>query len=130
MRTLIAATLSEARGSPFLSRTATPIAFIPGTMSPSLIIRDHRIEREKFGIKEAVLKKEIANARKLGYAVVDGTVIPGMSALAVPIQGKDQKPIGSITLAAITPRLTQPRREEIVKSLFDEARAIEHLLAN
>jgi DNA-binding IclR family transcriptional regulator len=95
-----------------------------------LIIRDHRIEREKFGIKEAVLKKEIANARKLGYAVVDGTVIPGMSALAVPIQGKDQKPIGSITLAAITPRLTQPRREEIVKSLFDEARAIEHLLAN
>jgi len=62
--------------------------------------------------------------------VVDGTVIPGMSAVAVPIQGKDQRPVGSITLAAITPRLTQPRREEIVKSLFDEARAIEHALAN
>ena len=77
-----------------------------------------------------MLKKEIAYARKLGYAVVDGTVIPGMSAIGVPIQGKDQKPIGSISLAAITPRLTQPRRDEIVKSLLDEARAIEHLLAN
>jgi DNA-binding IclR family transcriptional regulator len=105
------------------------LAFLPEN-DIMQIIRDHRIEREKFGIKEAVLKKEIANARKLGYAVVDGTVIPGMSALAVPIQGKDQKPIGSITLAAITSRLTHPRREGIVKSLFDEARAIEHSLAN
>jgi DNA-binding IclR family transcriptional regulator len=105
------------------------LAFLPDN-DIAQIIRDHRIEREKFGIKEAVLKKEIANARKLGYAVVDGTVIPGMSAIAVPIQGKDQRPVGSITLAAITPRLTQPRREEIVESLFDEARAIEHSLAN
>ena len=106
------------------------LAFLPDN-DIAQIIRDHRIEREKFGIKEAVLKKEIANARKLGYAVVDGTVIPGMSAIAVPIQGKDQRPVGSITLAAaIAPRLTQPRREEIVESLFDEARAIEHSLAN
>jgi len=105
------------------------LAFLPDN-DIAQIIRDHRIEREKFGIKEAVLKKEIATARKLGYAVVDGTVIPGMSAIAVPIQGKDQKPIGSITLAAITTRLSQPRREEMAKSLFDEARAIEHSLAN
>jgi DNA-binding IclR family transcriptional regulator len=105
------------------------LAFLPEN-EMAQIIRDHQGEREKFGIKEAVLKKEIANARKLGYAVVDGTVIPGMSALSVPINGKDQKPIGSITLAAITPRLIQPRRGEIVKLLLEEARSIEHALAN
>jgi DNA-binding IclR family transcriptional regulator len=105
------------------------LAFLPENEIMQ-IIRDHRSDREKLGIKEAVLKKEIANAGKLGYAAVDGTVIPGMSALAVPIQGKDQRPIGSITLAAITSRLTQPRREKIVKLLFDEARAVERSLAN
>ena len=103
------------------------LAFLPDDEIAE-IIRDYRAERETFGIKEAVLKKELSNARKLGYAMVDGTVIPGMSAVAVPIRGEDQKPIGSITLAAITPRLTQPRREKIVKALLEEARVIERSL--
>ena len=82
----------------------------------------------KRGVDEAVLKKEIASTKTLGYAVVDGTVIPGMSAVAVPIRGEDQRPVGSITLAAITLRLLPPRREKMVKMLFDEAKEIERSL--
>jgi DNA-binding IclR family transcriptional regulator len=104
------------------------LAFLPDD-DIARIVRDHRAEREQFGVKEAVLKKEIANAKKLGYALVDGTVLPGMSAIAVPIRAEDQKPVGSITLAAITPRLAPPRREEMVKMLFDEAKLIERSLS-
>jgi DNA-binding IclR family transcriptional regulator len=104
------------------------LAFLPDD-DIAQIIRDHRSAREQFNVKEAVLKKEIANTKKLGYAAVDGTVIPGMSAVAVPIRGENQKPVGSITLAAITPRLMAPRRDELVRKLFDEAALIERSLS-
>lgn len=103
------------------------LAFLPDSDVTELL-RVHVTEREKFGIKEPVLKKEIVIAQRLGYAAVDGTVIPGMSAISVPIRGNDQKPIASITLAAITPRLATPRREELVALLFEEAQMIERSL--
>lgn len=93
------------------------------------ILRDHRAARKQFGVDESVLKKEIAATKRLGYAAVDGTVIPGMSAVAVPIRSKDQIPVGSITLAAITPRLAAPRRDEMVRLLVKEAKEIEASLA-
>lgn len=104
------------------------LAFLPDD-EIARIVRDYGVARQQFGVTDAVLKKEIATTKKLGYAAIDGTVIPGMSAIAVPIRAKDQKPVGSITLAAITPRLPSPRREELVKMLADEAKDIEKSLS-
>jgi DNA-binding IclR family transcriptional regulator len=104
------------------------LAFLPDE-DIAKILRDHRAARKQFGVDEAVLKKEIASTKKLGYAAVDGSVIPGMSAIAVPIRSKDQRPVGSITLAAISQRLTSPRREELVRLLVDQARSVEAALS-
>jgi DNA-binding IclR family transcriptional regulator len=101
------------------------LAFLPDE-DASRILSEHLEERQRFGINEAILKKEIATAKKLGYALVEGSIISGMTAVAVPIFGADNKPLASISIAAISKRLSGSRRDEIVKALFDEAKVIEH----
>jgi DNA-binding IclR family transcriptional regulator len=55
--------------------------------------------------------------QELGFALVEGSIISGMTAVAVPIFGSDNKPLASISIAAITKRLSGPHLDEIVKAV-------------
>ena len=67
----------------------------------------------------------IETARELDYALNEGRIIPGMSALAVPVFGHDGAPLAAMSVAAIMARMESPRREEIVAELRAEAEQLQ-----
>ena len=54
----------------------------------------------------ALLQTEIALARQRGYAMLLDLVVDQMGGIAVPIFGGDGKPIGAISLAALSQRIS------------------------
>jgi hypothetical protein len=73
----------------------------------------------------------IAAARRHGYAYNDIHVFKGMetitdmAAVSVPIRSSSGTPVAALHLTAITQRLAQPRRDNIVAALRHEVEAIE-----
>ena len=53
-----------------------------------------------------LLKTEIALARQRGYAMLLDLVVDQMGGIGVPILGGDGKPIGAISLAALSQRIS------------------------
>jgi DNA-binding IclR family transcriptional regulator len=70
------------------------------------------------------VRREIEVTRKRGYAVVAGTVIPGMSAVGVPILGREGHAIAALSVAAIEQRMTEPRRTQIARLAEQQARGL------
>lgn len=67
-------------------------------LKPVLKKRYPRITRE-------FLKAEIANARQRGYTMLLDVVVDQMGGIGVPVLGGDGKPVGAISLAALTQRI-------------------------
>ncbi|HKJ00519.1 MAG TPA: IclR family transcriptional regulator [bacterium] len=104
------------------------IAFLPDSAECERIIAAQTADCAKFGIDEPALREMIETARGLGYALNEGRIIPGMSALAVPVFGSDGVPLAALSAAALMSRMESPRREEIVAELRAEAERLqEHL---
>jgi len=76
-------------------------------------------------IDELELREMIEAARSMGYALNDGKIIPGMSAVGVPICREDGISIASVSVAAISTRMQSPRRENIVSNIKQEVRQLE-----
>ncbi len=57
-------------------------------------------------ITRETLKTEIALARQRGYAMMLDRVVDQMGGIGVPIVGGDGKPVGAISLAALTQRIS------------------------
>ena len=68
-------------------------------LAPVFKKRYPRITRE-------LLKREIALARERGYAVLLDVVVDQMGGIGVPILGSDGKPVGAISIAALTQRIS------------------------
>ena len=58
-------------------------------------------------ISRKLLIQEIALARERGYALLLDVVVDQMGGVAVPIFGSDGKPIGAISVAALSQRITK-----------------------
>ena len=69
----------------------------------------------------ARLAELVAEARRVGHAFNDQGVMEGMSAVGVPVLGEDGHAIAALSIAAITPRMRDGRRGEIVDLLHREA---------
>jgi DNA-binding IclR family transcriptional regulator len=100
------------------------LAFLPDE-EVERILAVHGAEQMRYGIGEMIIRDMIATARQLGHALNDERLIPGMSAIGVPIRRPNGQPFGAISIAAISSRLTLPRRDGIVASLRQEAEQIE-----
>lgn len=94
------------------------------------IIAEHGKERLQYGITDAVLRRSIAETRKLGYALHKGLFAEGMKGLAVPVKNSAGVCVAAVSLNAIDARLESPRREEIAARLHREAAVIETQLAD
>lgn len=68
-------------------------------LAPVYRQRYPRLSRER-------LKAEIALARERGYAMLLDVVVDQMGGIGVPILGGDGKPVGAISIAALTQRIT------------------------
>jgi DNA-binding IclR family transcriptional regulator len=100
------------------------MAFLPDE-EIDRVVGAQAAEMSRFGIDEMTLRDMIANARKLGYALNDERLIPGMSAVGVPIRRPNGQPFAALSVAAISSRLQSPRRDTIVASLKQEAERVE-----
>lgn len=59
--------------------------------------------------------------RRTGHAFNDEGVIEGMSAVGVPVLGEDAMPLAALSIAAISSRMGEARRREVVSQLHEEA---------
>jgi DNA-binding IclR family transcriptional regulator len=82
-----------------------------------------------FGLDGATLREMVETSRRCGFALNDSRVIPGMTAVAVPISTSDGQPIAALSVAAISSRMEPARRMNIVAWIREEARLIETELA-
>ena len=75
---------------------------------------------------DAALMRELVGQTRLhGHAFVRDLFIPGMSAVGMPIIGSEGAPIGALSVAAITNRLRDERRVDVIALLQREVAAIE-----
>jgi DNA-binding IclR family transcriptional regulator len=96
------------------------LAFMPDSDIEQLLPL-RRAERQQFGIDDQELRHMISLARQQGFASIDGMLADNISAVGVPLIGRDGAPIAAISVAALSDRLTGARRKEVVRLLQAEA---------
>ena len=82
---------------------------------------DLPIKLEVFGTLDDTLRPEVVIASN-----TSSLPITDMAAVSVPIRSSSGTPVAALHLTAITQRLAQPRRDNIVAALRHEVEAIEH----
>lgn len=82
-------------------------------------------------IDEGELRRRVGLTRETGIATSQGDLLTGMSAIGVAIYYPDSKrPMGALSVAALSTRLDETRRGEIGEYLRNEARLITEALEN
>jgi DNA-binding IclR family transcriptional regulator len=89
------------------------------------IMRQRAADRSAYPISDGVLQTMIGQARQDGFALMNEYLIPGMSAVGVPIRDRKGAVKAALSVAAITSRIEPPRREELLEYLRSAARRIE-----
>ncbi len=84
------------------------------------ILRTYHQERSAFPIDDKRLAQLIRKARKLGFALHEGEVLPGMVAVGVPILDSEGVPFAAVSVAAAAARMAPPRRVEIAALIKQE----------
>lgn len=80
--------------------------------------------RERRGVDEAEIRRQVMLSRKRGYAMSDG-LTPGMIGIGLPVKSISGDPIVSVSVASIAERMREPRRKEVLGQLAAAARAVE-----
>lgn len=100
------------------------LAFLePGEISN--LMRQVGQAASAFGLDAAALMEMVETSRKLGYALNDGRLIPGMTGIGMPVRTSDGRPIAALSVAAITSRMTLQRRASIAEWLREDATQLE-----
>lgn len=73
----------------------------------------------------AELNRSVAAARLAGYSLISGRVTPGVTAVGVAFKDTLHRPIGAISIAAITERMDAPRVRTLAAKLRAVAKVIE-----
>ncbi|CAM4393037.1 IclR family transcriptional regulator [Bordetella muralis] len=81
--------------------------------------------RARYHFSDATLRKLVADAQARGYALNDGMLVSGMSAVGVPIRSSAGIPVAAISVAAISSRLSGDRQHEVARRLQDAVTEIE-----
>jgi DNA-binding IclR family transcriptional regulator len=106
------------------------LAFLPDA-EIDRVLGANAAERTEFPFDEIQIRQMILEARKHGYAYNDVHVFKGMetitdmAAVSVPICATNGTPVASLSITAITQRLAQPRRDNVVAALRREVVAIQ-----
>jgi DNA-binding IclR family transcriptional regulator len=87
---------------------------------PAIAARLDRYPR----ITTSLLARQVAEARRRGYVVLLDVVIERMGGIAVPILGRDGRPVAALSVAALSDRITE-RERLLAVALKREASACE-----
>ena len=72
-----------------------------------------------------MLREDIAAARKNGYALNPGRIIPDMLGVGVPVYDREQHVVAALSVAAIDSRMGAERQQEIAAHLHQAAASVE-----
>lgn len=95
------------------------LAFQPSEEIERILLSNNR-ERLAFNIDDNKMKTLIERAQKLGYALHQGEVLPGMIAIGFPIRNEGGVPFASISVAATEARMAPDRQKEIAALIESE----------
>jgi DNA-binding IclR family transcriptional regulator len=84
-------------------------------------------EARTAGVDTKVLSDQLADVRRVGYALTESDRTRGVRAISAPVFGP-RGPVASITVAGPTERWTLEAAEEVVPSLLDIAQTISFAL--
>ncbi len=87
----------------------------------------HAIERSGQA-RQAAVRHMLSESSRLGYGLNRGSIIPGITAIGVPIRNAGGQPIASLSLAFEDMEHLDRRRDAILERLWREAGAIEDTL--
>lgn len=103
------------------------LAFLPAA-EIERIVSQHAATATAFGFDQATLLSQAEATRKQGFAFNDQQIIPGMSAVGAPINGRSGAPVAALSVAAISSRMEPQRRANIVAWLREESANLEREL--
>lgn len=94
------------------------------------IVEDNGARLKPYGgLTKEKLRSRVARTRELGYAHYEGVAgLEGYTAVGVAIRSAGGDAIASLSVSAISSRLTGPRLLQVVSLLRSEAAAVEKLL--
>jgi len=100
---------------------AAPIAILAFQPPEEIerVMAEHKAERLGFRIGDDLARDLIARAQELNYSLHLGEVLPGMTAVGVPLRDPAGVPFAAISVAAGADRLPPDRREEVVGIIRD-----------
>ena len=104
-------------------------AFLPETFRER-VIAGRAADRATYGIDDAALRRNIADALEKGYALHKGLFAEGMMGVGVPVFTPGGRCVGALSTAAITARLEEPRLGSVVARMQAEAATIRDALGD
>lgn len=93
------------------------LATLPAVKAEEMIIRNAVALSIYPAFSSEMLRQIVSETRKHGYAVNDGHVIPGMSAIGIAAIDRMGNPVAALSIAAIRERVRGPRTIELATAL-------------
>lgn len=100
------------------------LAFLPEEERDTVIRYNLPRLRDFHLYDEVMLRSEVDNVRRLGYASRNTGVLEGMAGLAVPILDREGRAVAALSVATLSDRLNAERMPTVVEMLKREAAAI------
>lgn len=104
------------------------LAFLPEAEADVVIETNAPLYARYEGLSADDVRAVLPEIRKLGYALDDGRLVAGISALAVPILPRGRDAIASIAVNMTSARLTDDRLPQLLAALRREVAIIEATL--
>jgi DNA-binding IclR family transcriptional regulator len=92
-----------------------------------LLLNESWLERYP-GFSAAALRELVARTRAAGHALNEGRIVAGMNAIGVPVLDARGRACASLSLAAISPRMTDERLPRLVDLLTQAAGRVSALM--
>jgi DNA-binding IclR family transcriptional regulator len=94
-----------------------------------ILARNAGMRADKYpGCTDAAIRRLVQETRHQGYCLNPGLVLESSWALGVPVVDRQHRPVASISLAAIEPRLGPARRAMLGNRLMQASRELTELL--
>ncbi|GAA3102491.1 IclR family transcriptional regulator [Rhizobium viscosum] len=101
------------------------LSFLPETEIDIVLATNEPLFKKYADLTVRKVKDDIRKIRETGFALDDGELVAGISAIAVPILPPGRDAVASIAINLTSARLTRERIPELVTLLLREVRDIE-----
>jgi DNA-binding IclR family transcriptional regulator len=104
------------------------LAFLPPAEAEVVIEANEPLYQRYEGLSADSVRRALPVIRERGYGLDEGTLVAGISALAVPILPRGRDAVAAIAINMTSARLPKERLEALVAMLKAEVRQIENAL--